>query len=80
MSVADDIKKNSSETFGTKWTVRDGQVVPSANDLKLKNDAVRFETATVLYADLDQSTDLVETKKWNLQVRYTRRSFTLPRV
>ena len=64
MSVADDIKKNSSATFGTKWTVRDGQVVPSASDLKLTNDAVRFEIATVLYADLDQSTDLVETKKW----------------
>jgi class 3 adenylate cyclase len=64
MSVADDIKKNSADTFGTKWTVRDGQVVPDASDLKLSNDAVRFEKATVLYADLDQSTDLVEKKKW----------------
>lgn len=64
MSVADDIKKNSADTFGTKWTVRDGQVVPDASDLKLTNDAVSFDKATVLYADLDQSTDLVETKKW----------------
>jgi class 3 adenylate cyclase len=64
MSVADDIKKNSAETFGTKWAVRDGEVVPEASDLKLSNDAVRFETATVLYADIDQSTDLVEEKKW----------------
>lgn len=64
MSVADDIKKNAADTFGAKWTVRDGQVVPEAGDLKLSNDAVRFEKATVLYADLDQSTDLVETKKW----------------
>lgn len=64
MSVADDIKKNSADTFGTKWIVRDGQVVPDASDLKLSNDAVRFEKATVLYADLDQSTDLVEKKKW----------------
>lgn len=64
MSVADDIKKNAADTFGAKWTVRDGQVVPDASDLKLSNDAVRFEKATVLYADLDQSTDLVETKKW----------------
>lgn len=64
MSVADDIKKNAADTFGTKWSVRDGQVVPDASDLKLTNDAVRFEKATVLYADLDQSTDLVETKKW----------------
>lgn len=64
MSVADDIKKNAADTFGTQWTVRDGLVVPAAGDLKLTNDAVRFETATVLYADLDGSTDLVETKKW----------------
>jgi class 3 adenylate cyclase len=64
MSVADDIKKNSADTFGRKWIVRDGQVVPDASDLKLSNDAVRFEKATVLYADLDQSTKLVEKKKW----------------
>ncbi len=64
MSVADDIKNNAAVTFGANWTVRDGQVVPSPTDLKLSNEAVRFETATVLYADLDQSTDLVETKKW----------------
>lgn len=64
MSVADDIRNNSKDTFGTAWTVRDGLVVPAASDLKLTNDAVRFETATILYADLDASTDLVETKKW----------------
>ncbi len=64
MSVADDIKKNAADTFGAQWTVRDGLVVPAAGDLKLTNDAVRFETATVLYADLDGSTDLVEKKKW----------------
>lgn len=64
MSVADDIKQNASDTYGSQWTVRDGQVVPNASDLKLSNDAVRFEKATILYADLDQSTDLVATKKW----------------
>ena len=64
MSVADDIKTNAADTFGANWTVRDGQVVPGASDLRLTNDAARFETATVLYADLDQSTDLVETRKW----------------
>ncbi len=64
MSIADDIRKNSSDAFGTKWTVRDGVVVPSASDLKLSNDAVHFKTATILYADLDGSTSLVEKKKW----------------
>lgn len=65
MSVADDIKKNAKDTFGSTWTVRNGTVVPSAADLKLTNDAVRFETATVLYADLDQSTALVEGHRWD---------------
>ncbi len=40
MSVADDIKKNAKDTFGSTWTVRNGAVVPSAADLKLTNDAV----------------------------------------
>lgn len=64
MSVADDIKGYSKSTYGTAWTVRNGTVVPDAADLKLANDAVYFETATVLYADLDGSMDLVEGKKW----------------
>lgn len=64
MSVADDINANARSSFGSKWAVRDGQVVPNASDLKLSNDAVQFKTATILYADLDGSTDLVEQKKW----------------
>jgi class 3 adenylate cyclase len=64
MSVAEDIKHNSKWTYETAWTARKGSVVPDAADLKLSNDAVYFETATVLYADLDGSTALVEGKKW----------------
>ncbi|UYY79573.1 adenylate/guanylate cyclase domain-containing protein [Sphingomonas sp. R1] len=64
MSVSDDIRKNANDAFGVSWAVRDGQVVPAATDLKLSNDAVRFADATILYADLDGSTDLVETMKW----------------
>lgn len=64
MSVADDIRKNSNDAFGVSWAVRDGQVVPAATDLKLGNDAVRFADATILYADLDGSTDLVGSNRW----------------
>ncbi len=64
MSVADDIRNNSKDTFGSAWAVRDGLVVPAASDLKMSNDAVQFKTATILYADLDASTNLVEKKKW----------------
>ena len=65
MSIAEDIKKNAKDAFGSQWAVRDGLVVPSATDLKLTNDAVRFETATILYADLDGSTGLVEGHRWD---------------
>ncbi|TCQ09627.1 hypothetical protein C8J34_10221 [Rhizobium sp. PP-F2F-G36] len=64
MTKADDIRSNASTTFSTAWTVREGMTVPEPADLKLSNDAVHLETATILYADLDGSTNLVEQKKW----------------
>lgn len=64
MTIADDIRANAKSTFGSAWTVRDGKTVPNPADIKHANDAVRLERATILYADLDGSTDLVENKKW----------------
>ncbi|MBY3514206.1 adenylate/guanylate cyclase domain-containing protein [Rhizobium leguminosarum] len=64
MTIADDIKENASTTYSAKWTVRDGTTVPEPADLKLSNDTVHFKRATILYADLDGSTDLVEKKNW----------------
>ncbi|WP_440657670.1 adenylate/guanylate cyclase domain-containing protein [Ensifer adhaerens] len=64
MTIAEDIKGNASTTFSAKWTVREGTTVPAPADLKLSNDAVHFKRATILYADLDGSTDLVENKNW----------------
>jgi class 3 adenylate cyclase len=40
------------------------QVVPAPEDLKLGNDAVEFERATVLYADLHGSTAMVNRESW----------------
>lgn len=44
--------------------MRGGTSVPEPASLKLGNDAIHFKRATVLYADLDGSTDLVENKNW----------------
>lgn len=44
------------------WTVRDGQVVPEAEDLNLGNDGVNLD-GTVLYADISGSTKLVDSQK-----------------
>ena len=44
------------------WTKRDGQVVPDPEDLRLGNDSVNLK-ATVLYADMSDSTKLVDGHK-----------------
>lgn len=50
----------------TRWSTRRGQVVPDPEDLRLGNDAVEFDRATVLYADLNGSTNMVDTEAWQL--------------
>lgn len=62
MSFADDLRTEVKRIFKDTWTTRDGQVVPESGDLKLSNDAVTLD-ATVLYADLAASTDLVDNYK-----------------
>ncbi len=59
MSLKDDLNSKVAEIFRSRWTKRDGQVVPESDDIKLGNDAVLLN-GTVLYADLDESTNLVD--------------------
>lgn len=64
MSISDDIKTRSLEVFRTNWQTNPGIHVPSPAEIKLSNAATYFERATVLYADLDASTDLVDRNSW----------------
>lgn len=59
MGLKDDLTKDVKAIFAEEWESRDGQVVPSDDDLKLGNDAVKLD-GTVLYADLADSTKLVD--------------------
>src|SRR5262249_12140307 len=43
---------------------KQGRVVPEPGSLALSNQAIELSAATVLYADLDGSTAMVEAKKW----------------
>ena len=61
MSLVDDLQAEVKKIFREAWTSRDGQVVPEPEDIKLGNDAVKLD-GTVLYADLDDSTNLVDSK------------------
>ncbi len=59
MSISDDLEEEVSNIFKENWTTRDGRVVPDDDSLGLNNDAVKID-ATVLYADMHDSTGLVD--------------------
>ncbi|WP_175718372.1 Pycsar phage resistance system uridylate cyclase PycC [Burkholderia anthina] len=70
MALADDLKKWVGETFTGEWEVQETTGVPNPEDLRLNsNHAKDLKAATVLYADLDGSTDMVNTKKWQFSAQ-----------
>ena len=62
MSLVEDYTEAVEEIFNQTWKTRKGQKVPEPEDLQLGNDAVQLN-GTVLYADLDASTNLVDSYK-----------------
>ncbi len=62
MTKTEDITNEINEILTTKWVTRDGRKVPDSEDVQLGNDAVKIEAA-VLYADLAESTSLVNNYK-----------------
>ena len=64
MVAASDLAAQVSAIFSESWSHRDGRKVPVPEDLRLDNDSVRFDRATILYADLSGSTKLVDTEDW----------------
>jgi class 3 adenylate cyclase len=70
MALADDLKKWVGETFTSDWEVQETIGVPNPEDLRLNsNHAKDLNAATVLYADLDGSTDMVNTMKWEFSAQ-----------
>jgi class 3 adenylate cyclase len=65
MALKDDLEKYVRETFRAQWSVREGQEVPNPEDVALDNSAVHFELATILYADLAGSTNMVGEHRWD---------------
>ena len=62
MALVDDLKSEVATILREQWTMRDGEAVPDTDDVKLSNDGVKL-SATVLYADLAESTSMVDTKE-----------------
>lgn len=65
MSLKDDLDAEVKEIFRESWAVEKTKVVPDPNQLRLTNHAKDLEKATVLYADLDGSTDMVDNYSWS---------------
>ena len=62
MSLGDDLAKTTEEIFRQKWDTQQSRKVPEPGDLRLSNGAKQLR-GTVLYADLDASTNLVDSYK-----------------
>lgn len=60
MSLKDELEEKVKDIFKEQWETRKGQVVPNAENLKLNNDAIKLD-GVVLYADMSDSTKLVDT-------------------
>ena len=59
MTLKDEIELAVRATFTSTWTKRAGTVVPESENVGLGNEAVMLN-GTVLYADLDGSTNMVD--------------------
>lgn len=80
MSLADELREYAKKTHATQWVRRDGQKVPSTEDITLGNSAVNLD-AVVLYADLKDSTGLVKGHfDWFASEVYKNYLYTVSRI
>lgn len=65
MGLKADLTAEVKSTLSTHWNEQVTATVPVAEDLRLNsNHAKNLESATVLYADLDGSTNMVDGYEW----------------
>jgi class 3 adenylate cyclase len=65
MGLKDDLSREISNAFEAAWQVEKAQQVPAPESLRLNsNHAKNLDVATVLYADMDGSTNMVDSRPW----------------
>lgn len=65
VGLKEDLESQVKSTFSLQWDLQKTDSVPAPEDLRLNaNHAKDLETATVLYADLDGSTNMVDGYNW----------------
>ncbi|MGB6796811.1 MAG: hypothetical protein WBE48_09715, partial [Xanthobacteraceae bacterium] len=57
MATVDELKSDVDQVLNQPWELRDGEVVPTSDTVALAGGGVRL-TATMLYADLADSTQI----------------------
>jgi len=62
MTTSEEVLREVSDIFKTKWQKREGRKVPETENIQLGNDAVTL-SGTVMYADMKDSTNLVNNYK-----------------
>jgi class 3 adenylate cyclase len=68
--IADDLKKWVDDTFRGDWEVQQTAGIPQAASLRLNSNHVKdLQQATVLYADLNGSTEMVMGKRWEFSAQ-----------
>lgn len=66
VGLKSDLEAEVKKTFADAWDEQNTTSVPAPEDLRLNaNHAKNLELATVLYADLDGSTSMVDKYKWS---------------
>lgn len=67
MSLGGDLTDEVEDIFSTRWETQSAGDIPATEDLRLKsNHAKEFQRATILYADLDGSTNMVDNLPWQI--------------
>jgi class 3 adenylate cyclase len=64
MALKDELYDACRAIYASQWEVTNKYVVPAPTDLRLGNHAGYFEQMTVLYADLNGSTNMVDKMIW----------------
>lgn len=64
VALSEDLQSEVIQILSETWSVTNTANVPDPEQLRLSNHAKDLETATVLYADLDGSTAMVDSQDW----------------
>ncbi len=60
MRLKEEIDSVIKKMLHEKWEEREGRIVPNSENVHFRNEGVWLD-ATILYADMADSTDLVDT-------------------